>query len=232
MGLSDALSAFMSAMFTMFSTVTVGVFIFLYIIFLHIPLAVWGGLLVYSYFYVCNKKEYKKSAKTLAAEQELSNTGSNDVNAVSDTATDTVTDTVTDGAKIVGDTIQAGAQESAEIVQHTASGDATLAGTHNYVMSSISAIFNGLFAFLGGAQRETNEVIRDTLDKPVDKIVQETIIYKLIKYIFFLIKDFFFRIIKFIVFVFVFGFTLLIPYAFLLFYWLFVKLPGKCGGKM
>lgn len=56
---------FISTIYTVTSSLTLGIVIFIYMIMLHLPLAIWGGILSYNYFYKCNSKkvwlEFEKS---------------------------------------------------------------------------------------------------------------------------------------------------------------------------
>jgi hypothetical protein len=47
-----------SGLYTLVSSLTVGVFLFIYLFIIHIPLAIWGGLLSYNYFYKCNSVKF------------------------------------------------------------------------------------------------------------------------------------------------------------------------------
>lgn len=56
---------FMGAMYTLTTSLTLGILLFIYVFLFHIPMAIWGGILSYNYFYKCNSKkvwlEFEKS---------------------------------------------------------------------------------------------------------------------------------------------------------------------------
>lgn len=53
----DNVKFFIGGIYTLASSLTIGILLFIYIFIVHVPLAIWGGILSYNYFYKCNSRK-------------------------------------------------------------------------------------------------------------------------------------------------------------------------------